>query len=441
MWTKLALFWNTELWSFRLEDIPGRLKYWYKALRVLSYSVTRFYKDGCALRASSLTYYTLMSIVPALALAFSIARGFNLQEPLKEQLLHNFEEHKAALSEIIFFADRLIEETRGGIVAGFGIVVLIWSAVSLIGSMEAAVNHIWRVPKMRSWRRIVGEYVALLLIAPILFVLSNSLAVFVSSYLEQLFQRLPLATALVAFFHISAHLLSYALFWIFFSFLYYFLPNTDIKLPAAFLGGIVAGTLYLFAQWAYFFFQIGVSSYGAIYGSFAALPLFLIWVQLSWFIFLFGAEVGYAYQSLEVHEFEDELEKASPKFKKMLSLWMLQIIVQRFEKNFEPMSQALLIKKCRLPSAVAIPLLNKLVLCGLLTEVKSDEIAYLPGRPIEQLRIFDALQAIENHGLSELPFIHSRELIRLEKIFHFFTEKIEESPENRLLKDLKTGAD
>ncbi len=186
MWDRLLSFWGSDLWNFRLDELSGLRKHGYKALRVIALSISGFQKDCCTLRASSLTYYTLMSIVPILALAFSIARGFNLHEVLRQELLERFQENKAALTEMIVYADRIVNETRGGLLAGIGVVVLIWSAISLIGSMEAALNHIWEVEKMRSWRRIIGEYLALLLIAPILFVVSNSAGVFVATYLEDL---------------------------------------------------------------------------------------------------------------------------------------------------------------------------------------------------------------------------------------------------------------
>lgn len=434
---RLISFLNSDLWNFRLDEVVGWKKHWYKALRIISLSVSGFQKDCCTLRASSLTYYTLMSIVPILALAFSIARGFNFHENLKAELLIKFQENKQALSEIIIYADRLVNETRGGLLAGIGIAVLIWSAISLIGSMEAALNHIWEVEKMRSWRRIVGEYLALLLIAPILFVVSSSTAVIVENYLEDLFKLLPLSSFFIALLHFTAKLITYAFFSFFFTFLYYFLPNTKVNASSAFLGGSLAGVCYMIAQWGYFYFQIGASRFGAIYGSLAALPLFLVWVQVSWFIFLFGAEVCCSYQTLDHHEFGSTLKKASPKFKKMLCLWILQAAVDRFQETFKPMPLNLIIKKCRIPAAIALPLLEDLVECGLLTQIKTDEICYLPGRPLENLRIFDAIEALESKGISDMPFIHSKELAQFEKALRSFAELIEKSHENQLISSLK----
>ena len=435
MWKKLVLFWSSDLWNFRLDELTGWKRLWYKTLRLISLSVSGFCKDDCSIRASSLTYYTLMSIVPILALSFSIAKAFNLHEPLKEELLVKFHENKEAITEMIFFADRLVNETRGGLLAGIGIIVLIWSALSLIESMESAVNHIWDMNKMRSWRRLISEYISLLLVAPILFIFSSTTVVIVATHIEHLFQNLPLGNFLISFLHIFATLIPYASFSLFFSFLYYVLPNVKVKFYSAFIGGVVAGIFYLLAQWGYIYFQIGVSHYGAVYGSLAALPLFLIWVQVSWFIFLFGAEVSCSYQSLDAHEFGASLEKASPRFKKILSLWLLQFIMNHFQETLQPTSLFSIRQQCRIPLSIATPLLQELVFCNLL--IKAKDSTYLPSRPLENLRISDALEAIESKGESDMPFIHSKELIHFERALRSFAELIKKSPENQLLSALK----
>jgi membrane protein len=436
MLNRFILFLTTDLWNFRLDELTGMRKLGYRVLRIFSLSVAGFQKDLCTLRASSLTYYTLMSIVPILALAFSIARGFNLHEPLKEELLVKFPENREVLSEIIMYADRLVNETRGGLLAGIGFAVLIWSAISLIESMEAALNHIWEVEKMRSWRRIVGEYLALFLIAPILFVVSSSTVVIVGNYLEDLFKLFPLSSFFIALLHFGANLVAYAFFSFFFTFLYYFLPNTKVRASTAFLGGSLTGIFYLIAQWGYVYFQIGASRFGAIYGSLAALPLFLVWVQVSWFIFLFGAEVCCSFQTLDQHEFGTSFKNASPKLKKILSLWLLQVTVNRFQDAFTSMKQHAIIQQCRIPAAIAIPLLDGLVDCGLLAEIKTVETSYLPGRPIENLRISDALEALDAKGISDMPFICSKELVLFAKTLSSFDELIEKSHKNQLLSSL-----
>ncbi|MES2272652.1 MAG: YhjD/YihY/BrkB family envelope integrity protein, partial [Chlamydiota bacterium] len=195
-------------------------------------------------------------------------------------------------------------------------------------------------------------------------------------------------------------------------------------------GGLFAGCLYVILQWGYIYFQIGVNRFGAIYGSMAALPLFLIWLQLSWFLLLFGAEISHAHQTLADHEFEESASQVSFSFKRIVSLWIVHLTVNRFLKREAPLSLELLTKFYQLPRALVIPLLKELVDCHLLVEVKG---GYIPGRPIEELRISDVFDALESRGISDFPFIHSRQLAPFADLMDQFREQIEKSPLNILV--------
>jgi membrane protein len=428
MWKRWAQFWNEALWNFPLSEIRGWKKSFYKWLRVFAGAVRGFHNDRCAIRASSLTFYTLMSIVPMLALFFAIARGFGVSEYLRSELLARFQEQKTALAEVIQFAELLLEETRGGLIAGIGFLILFWSAMRLLANIEDVLNHIWEIPKMRSLRMILSEYVFILLIAPLFFVLSNSTVVFAAKYLDRWVHFFPVGHAVLSILLFLIHLLPYCLFWLFFSFLYFFLPNTRVRPASAFTGGIIAGTLYLLVQWGYIFFQVGASHYGAIYGSFAALPLFLIWLQLSWFLLLFGAEISYAHQTLENYEYEPAVGKISLSLKKTVSLWILYLCIQKFRKENLPMSFHWLVHAIRIPAALGKPILHELVEAGLLLETL--EHTYLPTARSINSKVSDALQALEEKGINDLPFLRSKELERFEKTLHVFKGLIEQSGEN-----------
>ena len=417
MWKRWTLFWGEDLWNFPLAETTGWKKRLYRWLRIFALAFRGFYNDRCAIRASSLTFYTLMSIVPILALSFAVARGFGVAEYLRTQLLTRFQEQETALSEMIQFAERLLEQTKGGIIAGIGFLLLFWSSLRLMANIEDALNNIWDVHQMRSSQDLERVCFHCLDRTP-LFVLSNSAVVFAANYLAQ-------------WIHFSVHLiliqlLPYCLFWLFFSFLYYYLPNIKVRPASAFTGGIIAGTLYLFLQWGYILFQLHASSYGAVYGSFAALPLFLIWLQLSWFLLLFGAEISYAHQTLETHEYEPAVEKISLGLKKTVSLWILQLCAERFRKENRSTTLSWLVHVACLPAALAKPIIHELAEAGLLIETK--EFAYIPGRP--QIRISDAIQALEEKGTNDLPFLRSKELERFEKTLHRFKELVEQSELN-----------
>lgn len=431
MWERIDQFFSEDLWNFPLSQEKGWRRFRFKWLRIFYLAGRGFFQDRCSLSASSLTYYTLMSIVPVLAMAFAVAGGFGYHDLFRKSVLDSFREQSAALTEIFAYADKFLDQAKGGIVAGIGFVVLFWTVALLLSSLETILNEIWGVKTLRSWRRILSDYFALMLIGPFLFILASSATVFIVGELQLLIRsspQIPFASSALLF---LASMIPYCLFWFLFSFVYIFMPNAKVKFVSALWGGIVGGTLYLIVQWGYIHFQVGVSRYGAVYGSMAALPLFLVWVQLSWFIFLLGAEVSFAHQTLEEHEFEARAGRISHNFKQLMCLWIVRISAARFEKGEAPVTKEYLVKRHQIPFALAGMILDELLACGLLLETKS---GFIPSRSIETLRIADVLQALDAKGESSFPFIDSKALSQFEKALEQFRKQIENSPENKLIK-------
>ncbi|MBS0625228.1 MAG: YihY family inner membrane protein [Verrucomicrobia bacterium] len=430
MISKWLRYLDRDLWNFNLSQKSGFERFRLKWLRVFYLSVRGFVQDQCTLRASSLTYYTLISIVPVLAMILAVAGGFGYREAIRDELLTKFHDQKEAFLQIIEFADQLLAQTKGGLIAGVGLVVLFWSVTALLNNMEIALNHIWGIHKMRPWRRILSDYFALMLIAPFFFLLSSSATVFIANRLENLVHFMPIGNFFI-------HLVPYALFWILFTFIFVFMPNTRVRFRSAFVGGLVTGTLYMIVQWGYIFFQIGVSRYGAVYGSFAALPLFLIWIQLSWFLVLFGAEVSYAHQTLETHEFGEIAEKMSYSLRRLLCLWVSYLVVHKFVKSGGPLSQEILVKRHQIPHGVLNRIAQELIDCGILLEVKGDKelIAYAPARSPDDLRISDVCEALDSKGTRDWPWIESKAWKQLEAALEGFQDKIRNDPDNKRLKD------
>ncbi|MES2272651.1 MAG: YihY/virulence factor BrkB family protein, partial [Chlamydiota bacterium] len=230
---KLHKFLKDELWNFPLSQEKGWRYTRFKWLRIAYLAIRGFHQDKCTLIASSLTYYTLMSIVPVLAMFFAIARGFGYQEHLRQDLLAKFQDHSRVLLEVFSFAEKLLEETKGGVIAGIGLAILFWSITQLLSNMESALNQIWGIKKMRSWKRIVSDYFSLMLIAPFLFILSGSMTVFVVGELETLLRTLALAPWAISSLLFFVRLIPYGLYWVLFSFIYLFMPNTKVHLRSA----------------------------------------------------------------------------------------------------------------------------------------------------------------------------------------------------------------
>lgn len=431
MYERARRFFQEDLWNFPLREQRGWRRFCFKWLRIAYLSIHGFYQDKCSLSASSLTYYTLMSIVPVLAMSFAIAGGFGYNDYLRQQILQQFQEHNAAFTELFSYSDKFLEQARGGLVAGIGFIILFWTVCLLLNNLEAILNHIWGVKNNRSWRRIFSDYFALMVIGPFFFLLFSSITVFVVGKLAAAIKLLPLFSGAISLLLFLVNLLPYCLFWIFFSFIYLFMPNVKVHLSSAFWGGFFAGSLYVILQWGYIHFQIGVSRYGAVYGSMAALPLFLIWVQLSWFLFLLGAEISYAHQTSEEHEFEGLASKVSHNFRRLIDLWIVHLALHRWIQGETPLTREILVNRYQIPLPLAAFALRELTECGLLMETKN---GYIPARAADQMRLSDVLGVLDAKGSNELPFLDSKMLAPFEKALHQFRKQIEESPENKLLK-------
>jgi membrane protein len=234
-------------------------------------------------------------------------------------------------------------------------------------------------------------------------------------------------------------LLPFAAMWIMFSFVYVFMPNTKVDPRAGLLGGVAAGTAYQLTQWVYLKFQIGVSGYGAVYGSFAALPLFLAWLNLSWTIVLWGAEISFAAQNLATYEFEPDCLEVSPAFKRLLTLRVTAYAVQRFSEGSQAPTEADFTRELDIPIRLVRLILDDLVNAEVLVEVFLEgdrDKAYQPSRSEESLTIKGVLDLLDHKGSTAIPVIESDELKTLRASLDAFSRALRDSPANLLLKDL-----
>jgi membrane protein len=425
MLDKINYYFRETLWNFPLNEKKGIRRFGLKWLRIAYLAVRGFYQDKCSLSASSLTYYTVMSIVPVLAMAFAIARGFGYNEVLRSELLQRFPDQNEAFIELFKYADTILDQAKGGVIAGVGLVILFLTVALLLSTLESILNHIWGVKKLRSSRRIFSDYFALMLIAPIFFVVASSMAVFVVENLEIGIRVLPFSGWVISWLLFLVNLVPYCLFWILFTFIYLFMPNTYVRFRSAALAGLIAACLYLVIQWGYIYFQIGVNRYGAIYGSMAALPLFLVWLQVSWFIFLFGSEISCAHQTFLDHEFEAKVGRMSHNYKRLVSLWISHLCVKQ---GYIPLE--LLTHGYQIPLALCKPILQELVDCDVLHEVKD---GYVPARRTVEMKISDLIEVLELKGENRFPIIDSKAFAAFEKTLDSFRNAIESIPENMRL--------
>ncbi len=406
--------------------------------KVIVSAIKEFRKNRCDLQASSLTLFTLLSIVPIMAMAFGIAKGFGFKEFLERRILELFSGQEQVIQNILSFSNNLLERTKGGMVAVLGVIVLFYSLIKLIGHIENAFNKIWCVTDDRSLIRKLTDYAAISVTAGILVIFSSSANLFITTYLTRFLAYVNLSENFEKLISLGFNVFAFFTIWLLFIFFYLFIPNKKINISAAVTGGLISGTLYQIVQIAYFKFQVGVSSYNAIYGSFAALPLFLVWLQTSWAIFLFGAEIAFSWENEEALEPSDiEYDKISIRLEKLLVLRIVHLCVIRFANKKSPASDADIASEIKIPLKIAKALLEKLLECSILLETNmKNRIGYVPAQDIETLTVLDVLSAFEQRGENRCQVCNTMEFQTLEQSLNEFFKACKASSGERQLKKI-----
>jgi membrane protein len=439
MLTRFRTFFNNTIWGIPLEKISGRQKIWLRLLRTISLAIRGFREDKIGLRASALTVYTLLAVVPVVALAFGIAKGFGLKEYLERQLLANFKGQEEVLDWIIRFANSFLEHTSGGIIAGIGLIILLWSVLKVFANIEGSFNAIWQIRRSRSWFRKFSDYLSLMLIAPIVVIISSSSAVFITTQIEQIASEIEFLGFIEQIVFFLVKLIPYVLIWVLFTFLYMFMPNTKVQFRSALIGGIVAGTVFVVIQWLYINSQLGMSRYNAIYGSFAALPLFIIWLQISWLIVLFGAEIAFSEQNMQKYEFESDVENISTYSKNILALMIAHLLVKNFMKAETPLSAEQISSQLKIPIRLVRKILYELIECRIISESVSPntkERAYQPGQDIDNLSIAYILEELEHIGKDKIMSVNGSSQEKIKSIVDEFKATIHSTEATTLLKKI-----
>jgi membrane protein len=430
-------FLRQDLWRIRVKDLPPRRALLIRVLRVLVLTFRGLTEDRFRLRASTLTYYSLMSVVPVLALAFGLAKGFGLQQALTRVIYRWFSGQEEIIEYILNFSHNLLDSTKGSLIAGVGLAVLFWSVFRLLSQMESAFNDIWGIKRSRKLARRITDYLAIILVGPFFFIISSGATVFINSQVNVIVERVTLLGYASPMIYFLINLLPYFAIWLLFTFMYIYLPNTKIRYRSGILAGVLAGTVFQIFQNLFITFQIKISSYNAIYGSFAALPLFIIWLQFSWLIVLFGAEISCAYQNADANEFEEDRNNLSRSFKTLLALMLTHSLVKSFTSGQHPTAIEMA-EKLELPIPLVNDALYDLVSAKIVSEITTDgEVsAFQPATDPDNMTVGYILRSLDQAGVSDIPLAESPALETLSESLETMRKAAAESSANKLIKDI-----
>lgn len=420
------------IWKRNSPDAPLLVRVSRAASRLLYLVGYGFMKDQCIIRAAALTFTTILSIVPFLAVAFSISKGFGLQnsEVMREWVLKLTTGRPEVADKIIEYIDRTNVQALGWV----GVATLLFTVLSMVGTIEKAFNTIWHVQKGRTTWRKVTDFFPVIVFGPIILLVASSFNV---SLQQQ--EVVSSVLSVEAIGYLEAAFLKatpYLLIIMAFTLMYAFIPYVRVNIGAAVIGGVVGGALWQTAQWAYINWQIGAAKYNAIYGSFAQLPVLLIWIYISWIIVLLGSEVSYAWQNINSFVKQRYFGEATPYEKQKIAVLMMIILAKRFHDSkplpsVEEISDALMA-----PSSLVSDLFQLLQKAGYTVQTnRPDEEVYAPGKVLEGVRVLDIISVVNQDAENRVFEGFAEKFGFLDSIFGQIGESAQESPGNMTLRE------
>ncbi len=417
---------------FHKEFGSAWLNWLVRQYKLFFYTARGLQEHGTLVRCAALTFYTLISIVPILAVVFAIVKGFGIIEDLIANLYSLFPKNPEIVDYVVEFANKALENTKSGVVAAVGIITLFWAVIRVFGSIEDAFNNIWEVTSTRSIARKYSDYIAVVVAAPILWAAANG----INTYAQSIFGGID-----AAWVSWVSRFMSIVVMWVMFAFLYYVIPNTKVRIGSAVMAGIVAGTAFILFQWGYLYLQVLMTSYNAIYGSFAALPLFLMWVQYSWMILLFGGELAFAYQNIDKFDEERESLHISYDSRRKVLLAAMLVTIRHFTAGKGAISLSELRRELNLPTRIVNSVLRSLVEAEQLLELPSEgkgfEDSFVPAKDVASFTVYNILEAVEHTGTTNIDLCSSAEIERVSEELERIKDGARESQQNVKLVDIQ----
>ncbi len=370
-----------------------------RTIKTINLAARSFLDRGLQNRSMSLTYSTVLALVPALALIFAISRGFGFQHLVQNELYVFFPAQKETLSTALTFVDSYLKESSQGIFVGIGIVMLLWTLISLLSNIENVVNHIWGISNDRSLSQKITDYIAICLMVPILMICSSGVSIFMSEFVQENI-RMPFLTPILNNMLEMAPLL---LAWLAFTVSNYLIPNTKVSFKYAALSGLFSAVSFHILQFLFVSGQIYVTKYNAIYGSFAFLPLMLIWLQFSWLIFLSGCVFTYSLQNVFSYNYFGDISDVSENYLKEVALVVTALVFKNFVRRNNPYTLNELSCNYDLPMRLVTHLVERLKKAGVMYTIpmENGRIAVVPAIEPASLSIGELMCRLDEQGISD----------------------------------------
>jgi len=398
-----------DIWRITEYELTKSRRFFYRVVKTIVLAIRGFVVDNLNVRASALTYSILFAMIPLFALIIAIAKGFGVDKLIENSLQGTFIGQANLVPTVMGFVQRYLESTQGGLFIGIGIAILFGSVMNFFMQVEKAFNSIWQVKKSRSLIRQFTTYFSAILIIPLLIVLSSGFSIYVNAILSHSYFFSLLSPVL----RFGVKFIPYIINWIVFTIMYMVIPNTRVRFYNAMLAGILAGSAFQLFQILYINGQVYLSRFNVVYGSFAAIPLLLLWLQISCLIILLGAEISYASQNIKNFDYEVDTKNISSRYKNFMTLFITHLVVKQFENQKPPLSSEQIATNYKLPIRLVNQILNQLTEVSILIEVFHDSSkskTYQPAIDINQMTVNLVFAKLEKNG-AELFLTSKNELL------------------------------
>lgn len=391
---QLVEYCTTGVWS------DPRLNFKTRIIKTLNLSISSFFDRGLQNISMALTYSTVLSIVPAFALLVAIGRGFGLQDSMQNALYNAFPSQHRVVDLVMHFVDSYLTSATQGIFVGVGIILLLWTVISLLSQIETAFNAIWGVKQQRAFYQKLTDYIAICLMIPILIICASGVSFFMSDIIQDNINLPFISEGL----NILLGFAPLILIWAAFTLSYYLIPNTKVEFKYAAISGALIAVGFDILQLLFLNGQIYVSKYNAIYGSFAFLPLLLVWLQLSWLLLLAGCMLTFSMQNVFTFNLMGDASNVSVRGWHHVALIIMAVVCRRFEKGETPLSDTDLAVQQYLPVKIVADVADKLRKGKLIYDVKlsGNATGISPAVEISSLSVGEFLRRYDSTGSSDL---------------------------------------
>jgi membrane protein len=448
---RLLAFGRRDIWLLELGALPRGLGFLTRVARVVLITARGFFRDRCLQQAAALTYSTIFSLPSVLAFAFAAAKGFNLYPRLKADAIEPFlnstfgARESGAAPELRQAVDQIfayVEKSDLSALGGVALLFVMYSVLKLLGAVEGALNDIHGVKRARTLLRRVSDYLAIVVVAPMFLLSATALTAFLEStgsafLANETVRQAVGGETVVRTLALAGRILPLLAVWFGLTFVYLTLPNTRVHLGSALVGGVVAGTIWQGVQVLHLAGQIELARYNAIYSSFAAIPMLLLWIYLSWSVFLVGAELAFAHQNEPAFTSMARTGKVDAHFRERLAPRLAGRIARAFLDGRPAPSASELAAELGVAPRTVAQVLEALVHANLLarTSVGLDD-GYLPARDPESVTVLDLVHALRHEEGANTPPVRGRLDERVDRLLDALDEDARRSLHNYTLREL-----